>query len=69
MEEKVEPISHIPLIEEPEEDKVTLQVEPYIDPEETIMAEEGEVGKFTLFGGRGRGRGRVNNGGGRGNRK
>ena len=37
-EEEVEPLSHIPLIEEPEEEKVTLQVEPYTDPEETIMA-------------------------------
>ncbi len=31
------------------------------------MAEEGEDGEFTLFGGGGRGRGRGNNGGGRGN--
>ena len=44
-----------------------MQVEPYTDPEETIMAEEGEDGEFTLFGGGGRGRGRGNNGGGRGN--
>ena len=43
-EEEVEPLSHIPLIEEPKEEKVTLQVEPYTDPEETIMAEEGEDG-------------------------
>jgi len=32
------------------------------------MAEEGEDGEFSLFGG-GRGRGRGNNGGGRGNRE
>lgn len=42
-----------------------MQVEPYTNPEETIMEEEGEDGEFTLFGGGGRG----NNGGGRGNRE
>ena len=41
-EEEVETLSDIQLIEEPEEEKVTLQVEPYTDLEETIMAEEGE---------------------------
>ena len=46
-----------------------MQVEPYTDSEETIMAEEGEDGEFTLFGGRGRGGSRENNGGGRGNRE
>ena len=44
-----------------------MQVEPYTDPEETIMAEEEQDGEFTLFGGGGRGRGRGNNGEGRGN--
>jgi len=38
-EEEVEPLSHIPLIEELEEEEVTLQVEPYTDSEETIMVE------------------------------
>jgi len=53
-----------------------LQVEPYIDFEETIMAEEEQDRKFSLFGGGGRERGRGNsgggggdNGGGRGNRE
>ena len=46
-----------------------MQVEPYTDPEETIMEEEGEDGEFTLFGRGGRGRGRGNNGGFRGNRE
>jgi len=67
-EEEFEPLSHISLIGELKEDKVTLQVEPYTDSKETIMA-EGEDGEFTLFGGGGRGRGRVNNGGGIGNRE
>jgi len=44
-----------------------LQVEPYTDSEETIMAEEEQDGEFSLFGGGGKGRGRGNNGGGRGN--
>ena len=51
-----------------------MQVESYIDYEETIMAEEGEDGEFTLFGGGGgrgggRGRGRGNNEEGRGNKE
>ena len=66
-EEEVEPLFHIPLIEEPKEEKLTLQVESYTDSEETIMAEEGKDGEFTLFGGGGRGRGRGNHGEGRGN--
>ena len=68
-EEKVETLSHSPLIEEPEEEEITLQVEPYTDSEETIMEEEEQDGEFSLFGGGGRGRGRGNNGGGRGNRE
>jgi len=44
-----------------------LHVEPYIDSEETIMAEEEQNGEFSLFGGGGRGRGRRDNGGGKGN--
>ena len=64
-EEEVEPLSHISLIEEPEEEEVTLQVEPYTDLGETILVEEEQDGDFTLFGGGGRG----NNGGGRGNRE
>ena len=43
-EEEVEPLSHIPLIEEPEEEKLTLQVESHTDSEETIMEEEGDDG-------------------------
>lgn len=66
-EEEVEPFFHIPLIEEPEEEQLTLQVESYINFEETIMVEEGEDGEFSLFGGGGRGRGRGNNGECRGN--
>ena len=53
-----------------------MQVEPYTDFEETIMAEEEQDGEFSLFGGGDRGRGtrnnegsRGNNGGGRGNRE
>ena len=67
-EEELEPLFHIPLIEEPEEEKLTLQVESYTYYEETIMEKEGEDGEFSLFGGEGgRGRGRGNNGEGRGN--
>ena len=64
-DEEVEPFFHIPLIEEPEEEQLTLQVESYINPEECIMIgreEEGEGvlnGEFTLFGG---GRGGGNDG-------
>jgi len=60
------------LIEEPEEEKLTLQVESYINSEESIMAGREEEGQrvlnveFALFRG---GRGRGNDGEDRGNRE
>ena len=46
------------MIEEPEEEGIIMQDEPYTDSEETIMVEEEQDGEFSLFGGGGRGRGR-----------
>jgi len=49
-EGEVEPFFHIPLIEEPEEEQLNLQVESYINPEESIMAGREEEGEGVLNG-------------------